>query len=204
VESEREPSVSQWIVGAKRGDSEAINALWRCYFGQLVGMARRKLAGLARRSADEEDLALSAFASFCRAAKEGRVPNLADRDGLWRLLIRLTAQKAVDRRRYDNRVKRGGGRVRGESALVHNSDSQSVDGLAQIVGETPTPEFAAMVAEQCSRLLNCLNDQLRPVALAKMEDCTNQEIATKLSCSLSTVERSLRLIRKIWQSEAME
>jgi DNA-directed RNA polymerase specialized sigma24 family protein len=203
VASQSAPSVSQWIVGAKQGESEAINALWRCYFEQLVAMARRKLAGLQRRSADEEDLALSAFASFCRAAKEGRVPDLADRDGLWRLLIRITAQKAVDRRRHDHRVKRGGGRVRGESALLHGDGPQSVDGLAQIVGETPTPEFASMVAEQCSRLLNCLDEHLRPVALAKMEDCTNQEIAAKQGCSVSTVERSLRLIRKIWQNEAI-
>ena len=121
---------------------------------------------------------------------------------MWRLLIRLTAQKAVDRRRYEGRAKRGGGRVRGESALAHDGDSGCGEGLAQIVGETPTPEFAAMVAEQCSRLLNCLNDDLRPVALAKMEDYTNQEIAAKLGCSLSTVERSLRLIRKIWRHEA--
>jgi DNA-directed RNA polymerase specialized sigma24 family protein len=57
-----------------------------------------------------------------------------------------------------------------------------------------------MVAEECDRLLGLLNDDLRSVALAKMEDYTNQEIAEKLGCSLSTVERSLRLIRKIWRS----
>ena len=76
MNSQIEPSVSRWIVGAKQGDSQAINALWQCYFERLVGMARRKLVGLPRRSADEEDLALSAFASFCQAAKEGRVPDL--------------------------------------------------------------------------------------------------------------------------------
>ena len=69
----------------------------------------------------------------------------------------------------------------------------------------PTPrlgpaEFAAMAAEACSELLSQLDDDLRPVALAKLEDYTNKEIATKLDCSISTVERSLRLIRKIWRT----
>jgi DNA-directed RNA polymerase specialized sigma24 family protein len=67
-----------------------------------------------------------------------------------------------------------------------------------VVGDTPTPEFAAIVAEKCRRLLNQLDDDLRPVALAKMEEYTNEEIASKLDCSVSTVERSLRLIRTIW------
>jgi DNA-directed RNA polymerase specialized sigma24 family protein len=46
-----------------------------------------------------------------------------------------------------------------------------------------------------------LNGDLRPVVSAKMQRSTNEEIAWSLGCSLSTVERSLRLIRKIWQQE---
>lgn len=196
---QREESVSQWIVGAKQGDCQAVQELWKRYFEQLVRLARAKLGGMSRRVADEEDVVLSAFASFCRAAKQGRIPQLADRDGLWRLLIKLTAQKAVDQRRHEGCVKRGGGHVRGESALAHHEASQSIEGLDRVIGDAPTPEFAAIAAEQCSRLLDCLNDELRPLALAKMEGYTNEEIAEKFDCSLSTVERSLRLIRKIWQ-----
>jgi DNA-directed RNA polymerase specialized sigma24 family protein len=126
---------------------------------------------------------------------------LADREGLWRLLITLTAQKAVDQQRREHRLKRGGGRVRGDSALRRCDVSEADQAMDRIVGDSPTPEFAAMVAEQCARLLNCLDDDLRPVALAKMEDYTNREIAAKLGCSLSTVERSLRLVRKIWKQQ---
>ena len=35
------------------------------------------------RLADEEDVALSAFDSFCRGAEQGRFPRLDDRDDLW-------------------------------------------------------------------------------------------------------------------------
>lgn len=201
MESELEPSISHWILGAKQGDSQAVGELWRCYFQRLVRLARRRLADVPRRVADEEDVALSAFASFCRAAQEGRFPDLTDRHDLWRLLITFTAQKAVDQARHQRRAKRGGGRVRGESALRQTTESGGDEGLAHVVGDAPTPEFSAMVAEECARLLDCLNDNLRPVALAKMEDYTNQEIAVKLECSVTTVERSLRLIRKIWRQK---
>lgn len=59
--------------------------------------------------------------------------------------------------------------------------------MAQIGGE-PTPELAAVAAEQYTRLPALLDDDLRAVAVAKMEQRSNQEIATMLDCSLSTVE----------------
>ncbi len=199
--AESQPSISQWIIGAKAGQSQAVDALWGRYFTQLVRLARQRLAAIPRRAADEEDLALSAFATFCRAAEEGRFPDLADRDDLWRLLIKITAQKAIDQARHDGRAKRGGGRVRGESALEHLDPQNRGRGLEQVVGDSPTPEFAAIVSEECSRLLGSLEEDLRQIAVAKMEDYTSQEIADRLDCSVSTVEWSLRLIRKIWQRE---
>jgi DNA-directed RNA polymerase specialized sigma24 family protein len=196
---EADNSVSRWIVGAKAGESAAVRSLWQRYYQQLVRLARQKLAGTSRRAADEEDVALSAFASFCRAAEEGRFPDLAGRDDLWRLLMRLTARKAVDQARHEGTAKRGGGRVRGESVLAQGDLSWAEEGLAQVIGETPTPEFAAIMAEECSRLLGQLNDDLRAVVVAKMEDYTNQEIAEKLDCSAATIERRLRLIRSLWR-----
>jgi DNA-directed RNA polymerase specialized sigma24 family protein len=195
-----EHSVSQWIADAKRGDAAAFRELWNRYFASLVRLARQKLACSARRVADEEDVALSAFASFCEAAQAGRFPDLSDRSELWRLLVTMTAQKALDQARHERRAKRGGGRVRGESVFGHASGSEDAGGIEQVIGDSPTPEFAASVAEQFTRLLEQLDHHLRPIALAKLEGYSNPEIAAKLDCSLSSVERSLRLIRKIWKS----
>src|SRR5207249_6675395 len=61
-------SVSAWIDRLKDGDPAAAQPLWERYFGRLVGLARDRLRGAARRAADEEDVALSAFDSFCRGA----------------------------------------------------------------------------------------------------------------------------------------
>lgn len=53
-------------------------------------------------------------------------------------------------------------------------------------------EFAAMTAEELGRLLDKLGDeQVKAVAVAKLEGLTNQEIATRMDVALRTVERML-------------
>src|ERR1043165_6145431 len=89
-------SVTHWLGQLKAGDWGAAEPLWQRYFPKLVALARARLAGLPRRAADEEDVALSAFDSFCRDAAAGRLPRLDDRDDLWRVLLFITGQKAVD------------------------------------------------------------------------------------------------------------
>src|SRR5262245_60870661 len=110
-------SVTHWVSLLQGGDHQAAQPLWERYFQQLVHLARARLQGTPRRAADEEDVALSAFASFCRGAEQGRFPRLSDRKDLWRLLVVITARKALDLSARERRRKRGGGTVRGDSAL---------------------------------------------------------------------------------------
>src|SRR5262249_19198987 len=99
-------SVTMWIGKLKEPDAQAALELWQRYFRQLVKLARKKLRGAPRQARDEEDVALSVFDSVCEGVAEGRFPHLGDRDDLWRLLIHLTAQKAVDQLRHEQRQKR--------------------------------------------------------------------------------------------------
>ncbi len=198
-----EGSVTQWIDGLKLGDPHAAQALWERYFGRLVRLARARLAPCAGADEDEEDAALSAFDSFCGGLARGRFPLLADREDLWRLLVVITARKAsaqVDRRRA---WKRGGQRLRTDrGAPAHGSDDRDDDRLAELVGREPTPEFAAMMAEEFRRLLDRLgDDQLRRIALERMEGYTADEIAERLGCARRTVARRLELIRQLWAEE---
>jgi DNA-directed RNA polymerase specialized sigma24 family protein len=190
-----EESVSQWIGQLKAGDPAAAEKLWERYFHRLVGLARKRLHNLPRLGADEEDVALSAFASFCRSAEAGKLPQLHDRDGLWRLLLTITARKAYDLVRDAHRQKRGGGAVLGESAVRAdpNSSSSAEMGLDQVLGQEPTPELVAQMDEECTRLLGHLpNPELKSVAVWKMEGDTNEEIAAKLHCELSTTALVMR------------
>jgi DNA-directed RNA polymerase specialized sigma24 family protein len=185
-----EDSVSQWLAQLKDGDGQAAQKLWERYFRRLVGLARLKLQGAPRRAADEEDVALSAFASFCQGAEDGRFPQLADRDDLWRLLVVMTVRKAGQQLRDEGRKKRGGGAAP-EDVI-----------LEEIVDREPTPEFAAQVADECRRLLVLLNDaDLEQVAVAKMEGYSNAEIAQRLGCAPRSVGRKLQVIRTLWEEE---
>jgi DNA-directed RNA polymerase specialized sigma24 family protein len=75
--------------------------------------------------------------------------------------------------------------------------------LAEIVAREPTPEFAAMVAEETGRLLGRLGDeQLRQIALDRMAGYTTEEIADRLGCARRTVARRLDLIRQTWSEES--
>jgi DNA-directed RNA polymerase specialized sigma24 family protein len=196
-----EGSITVWIGRLKAGDSAAAQPLWENYFDRLVTQARRKLAGNSPVAADEEDVALSAFESFFRRAREGRFPDLDDRDDLWKLLLSITGRKALNLIRNEHREKRGGGHVRQASAMVGEGDA---DVYAAVLGREPTPELAAQLAEECRRLLDGLDDaDLRAVAVSKMEGWTNAEIADKRGSSIATVERKLNLIRKRWQREAV-
>src|SRR5262245_51966189 len=94
-------SVTGWLGDLQAGSPEAAQQLWQRYYGRLVGLARLKLRGAARRLADEEDIALSAFDSFCRGAEQGRFPRLDDRDNLWHLLVTLTSRKATNLLRHE-------------------------------------------------------------------------------------------------------
>jgi DNA-directed RNA polymerase specialized sigma24 family protein len=190
-----EGSVTRWIGPLRRGEQEAAHRVWAAYFERLVDLARARLRGSARRAADEEDVALSAFDSFCRGAARGRFPRLNDRKDLWQLLVVITVRKAIGLARREGRQSRGSGRVR------TLSDLQSC-GAEEFLGSEPTPELAALVADECRRLLGLLRDEsLRSVALWKMEGYTHEEIAAKLGCVRFTVDRKLRAIRQIWDGE---
>jgi DNA-directed RNA polymerase specialized sigma24 family protein len=194
--------ITVWIRQLKAGDSAATRPLWETYFHRLVGQARRKLAGQSPAVGDEEDVALSAIDSFFRRARNGRFPDLDDRDSLWKLLLSIVSRKASNLVRNERREKRGGGQVRHASALASESRA---DGFADIAGREPTPELAAQVADECRRLLAALGDaELQAFALAKMDGCTNAEIAEQRHCSIATVERKLNLIRRCWQRGAEE
>jgi DNA-directed RNA polymerase specialized sigma24 family protein len=189
-------SVTTWIGLLKTGQEEAAQRLWERFFPQLLRLASAKLRGLPRREADEEDVALSAFHSFYRAVADDRLPQLSNRDDLWRTLVLITAGKAVDMRRYQQAQKRGGPEAGagGDLAL-----------LEEVVGHEPDPAFATLIAEECQALLARLeDDELREMALLRLEGYTTEEIAERLRCSVRTVKRRLALIRRAWEAAAGE
>jgi DNA-directed RNA polymerase specialized sigma24 family protein len=195
-----EKSITHWIAELQQGNREAAQHLWEKYFTQIVRFAAQKLRGRRRRAADEEDVALSAMHSALRKIEAGDYPGLNDRNDLWRLLMVITAHKSIHLVRDEGRQKRGGNR-----AVLTDSDAAEGEEAAieQILSREPTPQFAAEMAEQCDRLLAGLpDDNLRRLAVWKMEGHSNEEIASQMQCTARTVERKLQLIRNVWNKAA--
>jgi DNA-directed RNA polymerase specialized sigma24 family protein len=187
-------AAADWANRLRAGDPVAVRDLWDRYFDRMVALARKKLRGLPGRASDEEDVALSAFKSFCRAVEDGRCDEALAPDGLWTLMMALTARKAINLWRYETREKRH------RPASDQHVNQQL---LSKIAGREPGPEFIALMADECERLFRRLDDpELKAIALRKMEGLTNAEIARELDLTLRTIERRVRLIRNRLEDEA--
>ena len=199
-------SVTQWIDRLKAGDRAAAQRLWERYFGELVRRTRRWLRHKTRPVADEEDVALSAFDSVCRRAEQGRFPRLFDRGDLWQLLVVIAFRKTCNQIKHERRRQPPGRRVVHASALAAGPGGDEGALFADLISRGPGPELAAQTAEECRRLLAGLGDEeLRRVALWKLEGYTTEEIAPRMDDgkgrSEATVRRKLDLIRRRWEEE---
>jgi DNA-directed RNA polymerase specialized sigma24 family protein len=192
---QKDDPVTLWLGQLQAGDPAAVRPLWDRYFRRLVGLARSRLRDAPRLAADEEDVALSAFDSFCRNAGAGRFPDLVHRDSLWRLLAAFTMRKAAHYVRDASRQKCGGGAV----------DDDRFNAMESVLDREPDPELAAEMAEECQRLLHALgDDELRQVALLRMDGNSIEEVAEKIGCAPRSVKRKLQLIRSVWNRESID
>ncbi len=185
-------SVTSWYSLLQAGEDQAAQELWNRYFPQLLAAARKRMQGVSTRIADEEDIALSAFHTFCNAARLARIPTVVNRDELWRTLMLITAGKVIDQRRYLGSKKRSqpGGPVAGPTTQLND-----------VLGDEPDPALAAQLVEEFDVLLDTLDDpDLRDTAVAKLEGYTTEEIGQRLECSARTIRRRLTLIRRLWES----
>jgi DNA-directed RNA polymerase specialized sigma24 family protein len=181
-------SVTNWIEQIKASDPVAARELWQRFFARMVAAARQRLASGLRRVADEEDAALSAFLAFQRGAEQGRFPNLTNRDELWNLLFTLTTRAAAGQLRHERRAKRGGGRL-GDAAALDN-----------VIDDCPQPDEEAAFQDDLSHALEALGDeQLKHIALARLEGCGIAEIAQSMNVAQVTIRRRLAIIRLTWQ-----
>ena len=198
--SDSENSISAWLDGVKNGESRCAQELYHQVYDRLARLARRRLIDRPLGWADEEDVALSAFHSFCTRAAEGKFPQLANRDDLWKILVTITYRKCGKYLEHERAQKRGGG-TRRDWATFGDIDRAS-GGIQDPRDESSPPDVAALVADQCRHLLDILGDDtLRQVAVWKMEGFTDKEVATKLDCVVRTVERKVERIRLIWSKQ---
>jgi len=196
-----ESSLLNWYGGLRDGGSQATEKLWRLYFQRMVQLARRKLDGSKRTTRDEEDIALSAFKSFCEGFRQGRFSGSKGDTNLWPLLVTMTVNKAIDHMRSEKRAKRGG-----KNRVFSQSDGPDCDRVwNELVSAEPPPELEVAANESFELLLDSLDRtgdrSLRVIAIGSMEGNSVAELAVELHCTPRTIQRKLKTIRAVWESE---
>jgi DNA-directed RNA polymerase specialized sigma24 family protein len=188
-----EGSITKLIGRTKSGDDEAATRMWQRFSPRVAALARQKVPIWLQCFIDGDDLANSAMCSVIMGLREGRFPELRDRDDLWALLAFITVRKArneITKASCQKRPPQGVG-------------TQLSD---QMVSPDLPPDLIVRAAEQFKVLIDLLRDKdaiLEPIALWKFEGYTTDEIAERLGCSRSKVARKLELIRKTWQREGL-
>jgi DNA-directed RNA polymerase specialized sigma24 family protein len=186
-------SITRLFPLLKNGDRTAVQALWPRVFPRLLRVAASRLNRKLCRSGGPDDLANVVFLKFCdrlaRPNVEQRFPRLENRTRLWNLLACFTRRAAYD---FNKKMDRQREIVGGESAF-------GTAGVDQSPGREPDGAVAAAVDD----LLGVLSDDLRRVALLKMEGYTNREVAREIGRSETAVELRLRHIRAIWTEKGL-
>lgn len=190
----RDPGSITCLLGPLReGDDDAARKLWDRFFARLVALAGSRLGPIRTLPVDPEDIALQAFAHFCRLMErpdvEERLPEMANRENVWRVLARITTWEALDHLSPPTRPVVGGD-----------------EGLDQVPAHGPELPMTDGFTEEVVKLLDQLRgrnaaqtERLRRLALLKMDGKTNKEAALELGCGVTLVEWLLRAIRRIWE-----
>ncbi len=176
------------------GDQQAATALWAHFFPRLLGLARHVLRTHKLSTVQPEDAAQSAFASFWHRTEQGGFVQNLNRNDLWKIMATITVRKARRHLARELTDKRGGGQVRNESSLPSGSDGEF----------RFDKEFAGLRSGEfdlaCEELLGSLEtNELRSIAVYKLMDYTNREIAVLLQCTERRIERKLQVIRTAWR-----
>ncbi len=156
----------------------------------LQRLADRHLSEGLRRRVGAEDVVQSAYRTFLRRAQAGEF-QLADSEGLWRLLCAITLAKVRELARFHRRQKRGFDQEVPVGARSAGATEEHFDP----VDPRPSPAEAAEFADQFQQLMASLDDEERRLVDLKLQQCTNLEVAARLGCSEPTVRRILKRVQ---------
>jgi len=185
------------IDAMQKGEDSAFTMFFNRYYDQLVQFAKKKLGTFPLRTFDEHDVAQSAMKSLFKSLRENRY-EAQNSIELWQILISITKNKLIDRRRRQQAQKRGGGNVRGESIWAQAGEDSGLH-EQQDTKQNMTPDAQVELLETTDMLFQRLEDEkTREVARLLLEGYRINDIAEELNCVRRTVERKIAHIREIW------
>jgi RNA polymerase sigma-70 factor (ECF subfamily) len=178
-------SFAEFLARLQARDDTAARELFERFAGQLIALARGRLAAGMRHKVDPESVVQSAYKSFFH--RYGEKPfELGGWDSLWGLLAVITLRKCAQRARYYKAECRDPAR---ESAPPPDATGAL---WLEPLGREPTPLEAAELAETVEQLFAAMSEEDRPVLELSLQGYTTREISERLG----RAERTVRLLRE--------
>jgi RNA polymerase sigma factor (sigma-70 family) len=181
----------QLLDGLKVGDPDSCRVFWEQYGTMLEAVAQRQISQRLQRRVGADDVVQSACRTFFRRIATGQF-ELPDSESLWRLMCTITVTKARRAVRDQSRQKRGMQQEQYLDAVDEGSRGP------QIESPSETPFEAVAVADQLETLLQRLTEEECSVLDFKLQQMTNDEIASEMDCSERTVRRLVKKIQSQW------
>jgi len=190
------PSIPDWLTQLQAGDANAIQEVWAAFAEKLLSVATSSLQSSTRGHAtDGEDVLVSVFESVWEASRKGRLKDIKNIDELLWLLLAMTRRKCIDHTRRNNAIRRGGGRQ-----IYSLNDAEAF--FAEIVITPPDPRYALDFNEHYLWILDQLPGEiLKEITVRRIEGNSTDEIAADLRIAPSTVQRKLKIIRRIFKEK---
>jgi RNA polymerase sigma factor (sigma-70 family) len=182
----------QWlrfIQGLRDGNRTILFEFCASYGPQLNRLADKYLGAQVRRRVGAEDVVQSACRTFFRRAQGGEF-QLSDSEALWRLLCAITLTKVREHSRFHSRQKRGLDR---EASLTPNAGDSAAHFDPR--DPQPTPAETAEFSDFFETIRAGLDDEERQILDLKLQDCTNDEVASQLGLSERTVRRTVKRLQ---------
>jgi RNA polymerase sigma-70 factor (ECF subfamily) len=176
--------IPELVEGLRCGDPQAAAVVFGRYAQRLTSLAEQHLSRKLAARLDGGDVVQSVFRTFFRrsAAGEFRIDNS---DELWRLLVRITLQKAR-------------ARSRNHTARARDVAAEEPGGalLLQAASHEPGLEEAAVLVDQIEALLRGLPDVYGDLLRLRLEGYSVSDTAERLGVSRRTIHRALRLLQQ--------
>ena len=180
---------SELMRGWQNGDQSAAETLFRRYFTRLHALVRTRLSAKMTARFDADDVVQSALQSFFDGARDGKFV-LKHAGDLWHLLAAIAINKIRHEERRHSADKRS---FDIEQLPLPLRDG--VDAETAWLAHDPTPEEAAILADEVESLLRPLEDEQRCIVELRLQGHSLDEIAVMVRRSQRTVRRTMELIK---------
>jgi DNA-directed RNA polymerase specialized sigma24 family protein len=165
----------------------------------LRARVNRKIQSLE----NAEDLAAFALSEVLCKLKDGALPDLSNRSGLWALMLSIADYRTRHVLRHEGQEKRDRGRTI-YPAQLQAAQPDSTPAVFDFSSKEPTPELVASVNEQLEYLYKCLSsDEYRALLDWELAGHSAAEMQEKLSAQVGyhVTDRTLRRKRARMRKE---